>query len=308
MKALVQNKHEFLFLYDVQNSNPNGDPSDENKPRFDADRRVALVSDVRLKRTVRDYLFSSLGHNTSDKDIFVRTTFSNSDKKKSDSNIKDGKERAKDFGNDAEKIVNTCIDIRLFGAVIPLDKKSIKYTGPVQFDGMGKSLNQTEIVTIEGTGAFASSSGKDQATFRTEYNLPYALIGFNGVLCNQNANVVSTREDDLNDLKTAMWEGTKNLNTRSKFGQMPQLLLDIEYSNSFHIGRLKEKVKLVPNSNMTENKVRTTDDYVLDVTKLIDTLRDVKDKIVKINIVVNKDLKVVYNNDMIDISTFEILG
>ena len=52
----VINRSELIFLYDVQYANPNGDPLDDNKPRIDPSTGINLVSDVRLKRTIRDYL------------------------------------------------------------------------------------------------------------------------------------------------------------------------------------------------------------------------------------------------------------
>jgi len=52
----IRNNSELLFIYDATRCNPNGDPDDENKPRMDYDRNVNLVSDVRLKRYIRDYL------------------------------------------------------------------------------------------------------------------------------------------------------------------------------------------------------------------------------------------------------------
>src|SRR5659263_448140 len=56
VKETIQNNSEILFLYDAKMCNPNGDPDDENKPRMDYDRGINLVSDVRLKRYIRDYL------------------------------------------------------------------------------------------------------------------------------------------------------------------------------------------------------------------------------------------------------------
>jgi len=50
------NRSEMVFLYDISYANPNGDPLDENKPRIDEDVELNIVTDVRLKRTVRDYL------------------------------------------------------------------------------------------------------------------------------------------------------------------------------------------------------------------------------------------------------------
>ena len=54
----IKNRSELLFLYDIRDANPNGDPLDSNKPRMDEETSINLVTDVRLKRTIRDYLFS----------------------------------------------------------------------------------------------------------------------------------------------------------------------------------------------------------------------------------------------------------
>ena len=55
--TIVKNRSEILFLYDITDANPNGDPVDENKPRVDEETGVNIVTDVRLKRTIRDYLY-----------------------------------------------------------------------------------------------------------------------------------------------------------------------------------------------------------------------------------------------------------
>ena len=56
----IENNSEILFIYDAKMCNPNGDPDDENKPRMDYDRNINLVSDLRLKRYIRDYLMAVL--------------------------------------------------------------------------------------------------------------------------------------------------------------------------------------------------------------------------------------------------------
>lgn len=60
------NRSEILFLYDVTDANPNGDPVDENKPRIDEETGINIVTDVRLKRTIRDYL-----HTYKNQEIFI---------------------------------------------------------------------------------------------------------------------------------------------------------------------------------------------------------------------------------------------
>ncbi|RLF48613.1 MAG: type I-B CRISPR-associated protein Cas7/Csh2, partial [Thermoplasmata archaeon] len=64
--SILKNRHEILFLYDVSWANPNGDPMDENKPRVDEETGINVVTDVRLKRTIRDALMEM------DYEIFLR--------------------------------------------------------------------------------------------------------------------------------------------------------------------------------------------------------------------------------------------
>ncbi|OQY08084.1 MAG: type I-B CRISPR-associated protein Cas7/Csh2 [Fusobacteriia bacterium 4572_132] len=213
----VEKRSEILFCYDVTDANPNGDPLDDNKPRIDEETKINIVTDVRLKRTIRDYLYEYKGYNGKEgKDIFVREIYIDNDQTKG---IQDGKTRAKDFKDDHEKVLESCIDIRLFGGVIPLNKDSITFTGPVQFK-MGRSLHKIELKHIKGTGAFASKAGNKQATFREEYILPYSFICFHGIVNEAAAKFTHLTEEDVNEMLVAMWEGTKNLISRSKFGKM----------------------------------------------------------------------------------------
>jgi len=88
---LVKNRSEIVFLYDIKDANPNGDPMDENKPRIDEETGINIVTDVRLKRTIRDYL-----HNFKGKEIFVREIEYEPGK------IQDAKLRIEDFLKDAK--------------------------------------------------------------------------------------------------------------------------------------------------------------------------------------------------------------
>jgi len=296
MSTTITNRSELLFLYDIENANPNGDPLNENRPRFDTESSTILVSDVRLKRTIRDYWFEYKGYNgQGDKqDIFVRET-KYEDKGKE--YIKDGKRRAKDFQEQASIILEKCIDIRVFGGVIPLSNDSITYIGPVQFQ-MGKSLNKSEIIEEQGTGAFASGDGKGQATFRTEYKIPYAIIGFNGVINEKTAQYSTMNEDDKTLLLEGIWEGTKNLISRSKFGQAPLFLLTIDFNEPFYIGNLRQRLKLNCGEK-NEMQIRGTKDFQLDVTELVNVLKTNKEKIATISLRVDSRLTMVCNGDVI---------
>jgi CRISPR-associated protein Csh2 len=295
MSEIIKNRSEILFLYDIENANPNGDPLNENRPRFDTESSTVLVTDVRLKRTIRDYWYEYKGFNGKNgKDVFVRETKYNEGDKEY---IKDGKRRAKDFDEQAENILNTCIDIRVFGGVIPLSNASITKIGPVQFQ-MGRSLNKTEIIEEQGTGAFASGDKKSQATFRTEFKVPYSIIGFNGIINEKSAQYSHMTEEDKELLKDGIWEGTKNLISRSKFGQTPMLLLTIDYNEPFYIGNLRQRVKL-DTGDKNELQVRSVEDYKLDITELVEALKADKDKIENIELKTDSRLRMVYNGEPI---------
>lgn len=294
------NRSELLFLYDIVDANPNGDPLDSNKPRIDEETEINLVTDVRLKRTIRDYL-----HDYKDQGIFIKEI------KDENGNIQDAKKRAIDFSspdsdydniNEAKKdiennILNECIDVRLFGATIPLtikikkknESSSIKLTGPVQFR-MGRSLNKVEIEQIKGTGAFASGEGKDQKTFREEYILPYSLISFYGIINENAAEFTHLSEEDIELLLDGVWNGTKNLISRSKFGQTPRILLQIEYNeNNFFIGDLNNKISITHNYD-DDKKLRKINELEVDLSNLVKNLKENKDKIKKINYKIDNEV------------------
>lgn len=295
------NRSEILFLYDIADANPNGDPLDGNKPRLDEETEINIVTDVRLKRTIRDYL-----HDYKNQGIFIKEI---SDE---NGNIQDAKQRANDYSstdgiydslddakNDLKnKILNECIDVRLFGATIPIDvtvgkskkSSSVTLTGPVQFR-MGRSLNKVEIQHIKGTGAFASVKGKDQKTFREEYILPYSLISFYGVVNENAAKETNLKDEDINLLLDGIWNGTKNLISRSKFGQSPRFLIQIEYNeNNFFIGDLNNKICISHNLE-DDKKLRKISELDVDLSVLISVIEENKDKINKINYKFDSDIK-----------------
>ena len=278
----IDKRSEILFCYDVTDANPNGDPLDGNKPRIDEETKTNIVTDVRLKRTVRDYLCEYKGYKgNNNKDIFIRELpheiKTNPKATKAENGIQDGDERGADF-KDSEEIIAKCIDIRLFGGVIPIKAKTTTYTGPVQFK-MGRSLNKVELKYVRGTGAFASTAGNSQKTFREEYVLPYSFIAFHGIINEKAAEATNLTEEDVKEFMEALWNGTKNLISRSKFGQMPRFLLKVTYKNpGYFIGDLEKKIKLVAKTSdegkINDYKIRSTNDFALDLSELVETLGD----------------------------------
>ena len=307
----IEKRSEILFLYDVTYANPNGDPNDENKPRIDEESGLNIVTDVRLKRTIRDYL-----HDFKKEEIFIREI------RDEDGYLQDAKTRARDFlPQDVDlkeksfreqqqlikqNILSSCIDVRLFGGTIPLElsvvkkdkveKGSVTLTGPIQFR-MGHSLHRVSLQFVKGTGAFASDYEKGNSkkssrahTFREEYILPYSFIAFWGVI-NENAGQhTNLSNGDVNKLMDALWNGTKNLISRTKVGQVPRLLLKINYQTpNFFIGDLDHKVAIA--SDKRGEELRNVADFQLDVGSILGSINDNRKKIENIEYKIDSDLK-----------------
>jgi CRISPR-associated protein Csh2 len=275
MSNTIKNRSELLFLYDVKYANPNGDPMDSNRPRMDEDSKHCLVTDVRLKRTIRDYLMNNgySGEEKSKGDVFIR-----------DENDRPvtGAQRGKSY-NDKKEFKEKFIDVRLFGGVSAVEKKKFNFTGPVQF-GMGKSLHPVKENFIKGTGAFATKEGADQRTFREEYNITYGLIGFHGIINEVAAVHTELTNDDISIFLKGVWFGTKELISRSKKGHMPRLLIKIDYEPGYYIGDLLEILTLKTKDGIEEEMIEDVTNYTLDTTELNTILKKHEDKIVAVGV------------------------
>ena len=157
---------------------------------------------------------------------------------------------------------------------------------------MGYTLNQvTKDNFIKGTGAFATKEGAEQKTFREEYNITYGLIAFHGVVNENTARRVGTTNEDVSELVEAMWNGTKDLLTRSKKGHMPRLLVKIDYQDGFFIGDLCQRLKMNLKDEKKMENLEDVSDYILDTTDLIKALKKYDDKIIGISIQVDDRLE-----------------
>lgn len=290
MSELVKNRSEILFLYDVTDANPNGDPVDENKPRIDEESGKNIVTDVRLKRTIRDYL-----HDYKKKDVFIIET------RDGNGNLRTKEDRLSDFKT-PEELLEKCIDIRLFGATTAVEGKTMVLTGPVQFK-YGRSLHKVDLTYVKGTTVMPSKADKKQGTFTEKYILPYSLIAFYGVV-NENAasnQALKLTEGDVSLMLESIWNGTKNLISCSKFGQIPRMLMQVVYrEGNFYIGELDKRISL--NSSKNDDKeIRDISDVKIDITNLTEALVDHKDKIEKIRLKVDERVSFIKDNKDISI-------
>lgn len=297
-------RREFMFLYDIKMGNPNGDP-DENRPRVLPDG-THYITDVRLKRFVRDYLRSQ-GQDILVDNIEGRTT--NLTGRVSHYLDVNNKPRAE--GKElVDILLDAFIDARLFGSSFAFKPESVKgesgkvvswepkpepktLTGAVQIN-MGEALHQAEEVDIHGTSIFASAEEKTQGTFTTFFGLRYGLFGFSGIANEHAAELSRLTDADFDTFLVSMWNGVRAAaNTRTKKGQMPHLLMSIEYKpgEEFQFGRLQDYVRLEAVSSKTEKEWSSPADYQVDLSILLERLKKQEGRIARIRFACSDDLR-----------------
>jgi CRISPR-associated protein Csh2 len=321
------NNSDILFIYDAKMCNPNGDPDDENKPRMDYETETNLVSDVRLKRYIRDYLedkkenifVSKVEGKTVDagqrlgywicKKILDDPKEAKERKEKAKkiiTTLEQGKKLEQSQTNDLVELIetedallNAFIDVRLFGATMPIkgEKRgqSFTFTGPIQFN-WGYSLNKVNIVepsTISSKFAGRIKEGDEEqfGTFGKDYRIYYSLIAFHGIISGRRAKHTNlSATNDINLLEEALIKAIPLQATRSKIGQYPRLLVRVEYTdNETFIGDLRRYVKSEP-LNVSENKIRDVSEIKLNMVSLNTELDTHKNKIAKIHYWQDKEL------------------
>jgi CRISPR-associated protein Csd2 len=132
----IQNRYEFLYLFDCENGNPNGDPDAGNAPRIDPEDMRGLVSDVALKRRVRNYVQIAHG-NIAPNAIFIEHA-TNLNRPITKAHEETGGVPEKGASKDKVKLArgwmcDTFYDVRSFGAVMSTGPNAGQVRGPVQF-------------------------------------------------------------------------------------------------------------------------------------------------------------------------------
>ncbi len=314
MSNTIDKNSEILFLYDAVLTNPNGDPDDENRPRMDIVTRRNLVSDVRLKRYIRDYLDGIKG-----KDIFVKRPegetvnstkrliqwYRNKFPEKSKLEDKDIIKELVDLAKKTPEILVTgvresWIDIRLFGATFTIREsgkgeggEGVSLTGATQFS-WGYSLNPVEINPSASITSHFSSTGEEaHGAIGKDWRVLYSFIAFYGVIASNWAKDKGGKQfgtgltwEDIRLLEESLIKSIPLIgSTRSKIGETPRLLLRVQYKDDKTLlGDLREYIELKPSGDVKNlREIRNVNDVKLDMGQLAKLLKDNKDRIEKIS-------------------------
>lgn len=222
MSEAIKNRYEFVILFDVENGNPNGDPDAGNMPRVDPETGYGIVTDVCLKRKIRNYVETvkegATGYriyikenvplNTSDKEAYAAAGV---DPKA----VKEAKKA--DPGLDQKICDFMCgnfFDIRTFGAVMTTFVKASlncgQVRGPVQL-GFARSVDPVvpQELTITRVAITTEEDAEKKGTeMGRKYIVPYGLYRAEGYISAKLAQkVTGFSEDDL----SLLWEAILNM-------------------------------------------------------------------------------------------------
>ena len=207
----LKNRIDFVYSFDVQDGNPNGDPDAGNLPRVDAETGMGLVTDVCLKRKVRNYVQVAKGC-AEGYDIFIKEK-AILNKSIDAAHEEDSVKKATDKTSAARDVMcKKHFDIRTFGAVMSTGKNAGQVRGPIQLtfarsiDSIAATEHSITRMAVA-TEKEADKQSGDNRTMGRKATVPYGLYVCHGFISANLAQQTGFTEEDL----TLFWEALKNM-------------------------------------------------------------------------------------------------
>ncbi|HDO26192.1 MAG TPA: type I-C CRISPR-associated protein Cas7/Csd2 [Nitrospirae bacterium] len=265
MSEAIKNRYDFVFLFDVKDGNPNGDPDQVNLPRADAEDQHGLVTDVCIKRKVRNYVMLEKELKPPF-DIFIRegqVLNKIIDSAKGD-----------DIQNRQDNLCESYFDIRTFGAVLSTGEKGAgTIRGPVQFTFARSedriyqaehSITRCAVTTEE--DAKKQEKREHASTFGRKATVPYALYRMHGFVSVVDARKTGFSEDDLKLLWKSLVNAFENDRAAARGEMNPRKLVIFKHES--HLGnelsgRLFDRVTVDKNGDLA----RKIADYKIAVNR-----------------------------------------
>jgi len=214
MSEAIKNRYEFVLLFDVQDGNPNGDPDAGNLPRIDAETGNGLVTDVCIKRKIRNYIGLLKGEQ-SPFEIYVKEKAvlnSQHERAYESFELKPVPKKLPKKEEDAAKITGwmckNFFDVRTFGAVMTTEVNAGQVRGPVQLC-FARSVDPifTGEHTITRMAVTKVEDLEKERTMGRKFTVPYALYRCHGFISAPLAEQTGFSEDDLR----LFWDALSNM-------------------------------------------------------------------------------------------------
>lgn len=218
----LTNRYDFVLVFDVRDGNPNGDPDAGNMPRLDAESGHGLVTDVSLKRKVRNFIGMMKGE-TPPFDIYVKekAVLNQAHEKAyvaigAEDELKGDAKKRKGSGETVDKarqwMCKNFFDVRTFGAVMSLGVNCGQVRGPVQLTfarSVDQIIAQEHSITrmAVATEAEAEKQQGDNRTMGRKHTVPYGIYVAHGFVSSFLAKQTGFDENDLE----LLWQALENM-------------------------------------------------------------------------------------------------
>ncbi|MDR2417654.1 MAG: type I-C CRISPR-associated protein Cas7/Csd2 [Treponema sp.] len=215
----LSKRYDFIYLVDVKDGNPNGDPDAGNLPRIDAETGNGLITDVCLKRKVRNYVGLTKGENPPYEIYVKEKAILNKQHERAYTALNinlSGDEGKRKGGNNVDKarqwMCKNFFDVRAFGAVMSTLVNCGQVRGPIQFTfarsidpvvALEHSITRMAVTTTQE----AEKQGGDNRTMGRKFTIPYGLYRTYGFISAPLAVQTGFSSEDL-DL---FWESLQNM-------------------------------------------------------------------------------------------------
>lgn len=289
MNTPIINRYDFILVFDVKDGNPNGDPDAGNLPRMDAETGQGLVTDVCLKRKVRNYI-QLIKPSEAGYDIFIKEkailnqniekaySALEIDLAKPPADVSDGKTRktggqgqGSEVQRARDKMCMNFFDIRAFGAVMSTGANAGQVRGPIQLT-FGRSVDP--VVTMEhsitrmavATEAEAEKQSGDNRTMGRKNTIPYGVYVAYGFVSPALAAQTGFSDDDLNIFWKALTEMFEHDHSAARGMMATQKLIVFKHDSALGnapahklFGRVKVELK------DKSKPARDISDYVISI-------------------------------------------
>lgn len=268
---------DFVYLFDVKNGNPNGDPDAGNLPRVDPETGHGLVTDVCLKRKVRNFV--GLVHNEEPPyEIYVKEKAvlnSQHERAYEALKLKSEKRKLPKKADDAEKVTawmcQNFFDIRTFGAVMSTDVNCGQVRGPIQFtlaQSVEPIISQEHAVTrcAVTTKKEAETQSGDNRTMGRKFTVPYGLYRAHGFINPYLAEKTGFDDDDLELFFKALEQMFETDRSAARGEMAPQAIVCFEHAEPLGnapASKLFDHVSVARKDDASGLPARSFNDYEL---------------------------------------------
>lgn len=320
----LANRSELVFLFDGEDFNPNGDPLADDRPRIDKITGICSVTDVRIKRYIREQFLDD-GF-----DIFIKSVTRDDGTRMTRDDLVlelfDGIQSADEIedvrqeldGNNVDTVfLDSQLDVRYFGGTLSfrgankLDEDARKdlfevvtdelpptYTAPVQFQHCRSLHKVAETDHLRRLAPVVQGkSGKEQGTFANDYRIKYGLFRMHGVINENAAAKTRLSKRDVERLDSTLWRSLLNQTlSRNKVGQAPRLYLRVEFEeDNFHFGDLHHTVEL--DADKPDEELQTTADASVNLSEFVKRVTQHNDRINRVRLVASPQLRVFIDDE-----------